>query len=247
MINTMQPITKITIPQPCHQRWDNMNESNNGRFCSNCSKTVVDFTTMTDREVIDYLSAAHHKTCGRFSETQYSAINHHLYAENLTSAGWWKRMILAIGMLSAVQYVKAQTTPEKPNTEQAPVSIMMGKVAIASKDSTYHTVTGSIIDEADKSLLPGVTVKVEGTTIGTMTNAEGKFMLRVPVSATRLVVSFVGYNSQSILIDPKSEQIQPIVLKMQAALMGEVIIVRQPFLKRVYYRFIKRPVRKIFG
>jgi hypothetical protein len=244
----MQPITKITIPQPCHEHWDHVTESNSGRFCGSCSKTVVDFTSMTDRQVIDYLSAAHQKTCGRFSEAQYSAINHRLYADNLPSASWWKRVVLAVTMLTSAQYLKAQTAPAKPNTEQAPISIMMGKVAIASKDSTYHTVIGGIIDAADKSVLPGVTIKVEGTTIGTMTNAEGKFMLRVPVSATRLVVSFVGYNSQSILIDPKSEQIQPIALKMQAALMGEVIVVkRASFFTRVYYRFIKRPVRKIFG
>lgn len=246
MFNPAKSISKIAIPEPCHQPWNTMTDSQNGRFCRSCSKTVIDFTAMTDQQIIEHLSTAKH-VCGRFNENQFSTINRQLQLDNLQSGTFWKRMLLALTMLTSAQYLKAQNTQTKPTIEQTPTNFKLGEVAIAAKDSTYHTLTGSITDAADKSVLPGVTIRLDGTNIGTQTNAEGKFTLQVPASATRLVISFIGYSSQSIPIDPKSDPNMVVALKMSATMLGEVAIVRPPFFKRVYYRFIKRPIRRIFG
>jgi len=55
-----------------------------------------------------------------------------------------------------------------------------------------RTVTGTVTSKEDGLPLPGVTVKVKGTTLGTVTNASGKFTISVPPSGT-LAFSFVGY------------------------------------------------------
>ncbi|MES2275688.1 MAG: SusC/RagA family TonB-linked outer membrane protein [Bacteroidota bacterium] len=63
------------------------------------------------------------------------------------------------------------------------------------------TVTGTVSAKDDGLPLPGVTVKVTGTTIGTQTNANGKFTLSgVPASAKTLTFSFVGFESQTLNI-----------------------------------------------
>ncbi len=59
-----------------------------------------------------------------------------------------------------------------------------------------RAVTGRVLDGASRQGLPGVTVLVPGTTIGTSTNAEGAFSIGgVPATATRLQFSFVGYRT----------------------------------------------------
>ncbi len=58
-----------------------------------------------------------------------------------------------------------------------------------------RTVTGQVLDGATRQGLPGATVLVPGTTVGTSTNADGAFNLSVPATATRLQFSSVGYRS----------------------------------------------------
>ncbi|RYE91119.1 MAG: PEGA domain-containing protein, partial [Cytophagaceae bacterium] len=56
------------------------------------------------------------------------------------------------------------------------------------------TVSGRVVDEKGQGL-PGVTVLVEGTTLGSGTNADGTFSLVVPAGPHVLVCSFVGYTT----------------------------------------------------
>ncbi len=61
----------LNIPEPCHERWDEMTPEAKGRFCGSCQKIVVDFTGMSDEQVKNYLLDQKNKnTCGRFYATQ---------------------------------------------------------------------------------------------------------------------------------------------------------------------------------
>lgn len=59
-------------------------------------------------------------------------------------------------------------------------------------------IEGIVID-VNKIPIPGVTVKVDGTTIGTSTNNEGYFVMHLPLEKGSLVFSFVGYKSKKIV------------------------------------------------
>ncbi len=64
---------RISIPKPCHENWNDMNPEQQGAFCKVCSKVVVDFSAMSDEEVINYLEQKkEEKTCGRFRASQLS-------------------------------------------------------------------------------------------------------------------------------------------------------------------------------
>lgn len=60
---------KISIPEPCHENWFEMSNTEKGKFCSSCQKNVIDFTKSSDREIL----LAYNKNdslCGRFKTSQ---------------------------------------------------------------------------------------------------------------------------------------------------------------------------------
>jgi len=62
-----------------------------------------------------------------------------------------------------------------------------------------NTITGKVIDDSGDAL-PGVSVLVKGTTIGTMTIADGTFSLEVPEGSETLVFSYIGMETQETAI-----------------------------------------------
>ncbi len=61
---------KLSIPDPCHERWELMQEHDKARLCKTCSRRIIDFTTYSDGELIHFLSQNDGKICGRFRKTQ---------------------------------------------------------------------------------------------------------------------------------------------------------------------------------
>lgn len=67
-------------------------------------------------------------------------------------------------------------------------------------NAQVRRVSGTVTDAADGAPVPGVSVVVKGTTLGTVTNLDGAFQLDVPASANTLVFSFVGMRTQEVAI-----------------------------------------------
>jgi hypothetical protein len=61
---------QLLIPIPCHENWANMQPADKGRHCEACQKTVVDFTAMSDTEIIRYMSRARQNVCGHLAPDQ---------------------------------------------------------------------------------------------------------------------------------------------------------------------------------
>lgn len=56
---------QLHIPTPCHEDWAKMQPTERGRHCAACQKTVVDFTGMSDGEIIRHITRAGSGVCGR--------------------------------------------------------------------------------------------------------------------------------------------------------------------------------------
>lgn len=83
-------------------------------------------------------------------------------------------------------------------------------------------ITGNVTSADDGSPLPGATVVVKGTTIGTVTNFNGDYELEVPQSATTLTFSFVGMESQDVAIGGRT--VVDLAMKASALGLDEVIV-----------------------
>ncbi|MGC1240051.1 MAG: SusC/RagA family TonB-linked outer membrane protein [Chryseosolibacter sp.] len=83
-------------------------------------------------------------------------------------------------------------------------------------------VAGRVTDAEDGSGLPGVNVVLQGTTNGTVTDAEGSYSLNVPQGDGTLVFTFVGMATQEVQISGRSEI--NVVMSTDVAQLSEVVV-----------------------
>jgi hypothetical protein len=231
----MQPIQMITIPQACHQKWNDMTPANQGRYCQQCSKTVTDFTVMTNTEILSYLSA-HKEVCGRFDKERLDALNMQLTQQGKTRFGW-KKLALAAALTSLFTTIKAEAKPPEVTVLYSP--FFRNTENIANPDTTaYITIKGKIIGEDDNSPLPGVVIRVKHLTTGTLTNANGEFNFKVPVTADSLMISYIGYENYEVKVADFTKESNCVSLKMRSVVLGGAITVvrRVPFYKVWWYK-----------
>ena len=73
-------------------------------------------------------------------------------------------------------------------------SLLLGSISFAQTKQ----LTGVLVDANSKQPITAATVKVKGKSTSTVTNAEGRFSLTVPVGITTLEISSVGFEPKSI-------------------------------------------------
>ncbi len=84
---------------------------------------------------------------------------------------------------------------------------------------------------SEDGYLPGVSVVVKGTTIGTITDADGKYHLKVPATADTLVFSFVGM--QTVEVPIGNRQTIDVTMQKEVKSMDEVVVVGYGIQKKV--------------
>ena len=85
-----------------------------------------------------------------------------------------------------------------------------------------RAVSGKVTD-SQATGLPGVTVLVPGTSVGTSTGADGTFQLQVPEATTTLSLTFVGYAAQQVDIAGKGTV--QVSMKEDAQALNEIVVV----------------------
>jgi TonB-linked SusC/RagA family outer membrane protein len=105
------------------------------------------------------------------------------------------------------------------------LSLLIGLLVISVSTLLAQTkvITGTISSAVEgEGPIPGVTVQVKGTTIGTSTDVNGKYTLTVPENATTIVFSYIGMKKQEVEIAGRSV----IDATLQSELVGlnEVVV-----------------------
>src|SRR5436309_2243704 len=78
------------------------------------------------------------------------------------------------------------------------ITLLVSITAFKCSGSTH--ITGTVYDSADSSVMPGVTIRVKGTGISTVTDVKGAFELNVPDGKTKLIFTFIGFKTQTVAI-----------------------------------------------
>ncbi len=98
---------------------------------------------------------------------------------------------------------------------------ILGSSMVMAQNS--RVVTGTVRATENNESLPGVNILVKGTSIGTTTNADGKFSINVADDNAILVFSFIGYTSQEMALGGRTTMDVSLTPDIQS--LSEVVIV----------------------
>jgi hypothetical protein len=120
----------LSIPEPCHENWDKMNPVEKGRFCNACQKTVIDFSSMSDRELAEFFKKPQAAVCGKFDQFQLER-NIQIPRKRIP----WIRYFFQIALPAFLFSMKSQA---------------QGMVHAKTIDTTYHILPSVIPKEEIK-------------------------------------------------------------------------------------------------
>jgi hypothetical protein len=224
----------ISVPKPCHENWEAMTPEEQGRFCGVCSKTVFDFTKATDKEIIENLNKDA-TACGRFVSSQ---LNRDLILPKEKSSYWIIASatlfsFLGIGSQTAYSQVKQDTIQtDKKNLNQGSIKTVKNPI----------TITGIVSD--DLGPMYGANIVIKESTIGTSTDFDGKYSIKVN-EGDILTFSYLGFKNAEIIADSNKTIIN---VKMQedyeSVTVG--IIIMGAYEKRTFFGRQIQKVRNWF-
>jgi hypothetical protein len=165
---------------------------NNGRFCLNCQKKVIDFSVMSDNELIHVLSKAGESCCGRFQTSQLDRL--------ITPPAQPSRTFFPAALLATLL---AATISENGKAQQV-VSIATSVPAIPDIHIP-ECIDGRIIDDATGEGVRGVSVILKGSSAGSMSDHTGYFRFHFPTYKPEALpvfkISCIGYDTREITLD----------------------------------------------
>ncbi len=89
---------------------------------------------------------------------------------------------------------------------------------------SQSNVTGKVIDAESKEPLQGASVFGQNTTVGTVSNKEGHFSLELKPGGYDLIITYTGYQTQTIRINTADNSVLEVAMVKQDNSMGEVVI-----------------------
>lgn len=265
----MKAIKSISVPEPCKQPWELMDLVADGRHCESCCKTVVDFTGMSNDEIIKYFNLKYN-VCGRFDEQQLNRVNQQLARHDAKPGTGLARWVTAAALFASTAFYKvAAQTPSVISTVKQnlsntyPANFKSGGTAAGK--SHGNVIKGRIIDGAGMPLA-GATIRAVGTDVALPTDTDGRFELHLPKGAKQLMVSFIGFQTETVCIDSLINGAGDLKLTQQVVSMdgvminplgytqrrteiaggAVVVLIRHSWWWRMYYKYIRTPIHNMF-
>jgi CarboxypepD_reg-like domain/Secretion system C-terminal sorting domain len=236
---------QLKIAEPCHENWDGMttvekarpdDPFGRGKFCGSCQKEVVDFSNMSDQQLVAFFKKpSTGSLCGRFNSEQLDR-DMEIPRKRIP----WLKYFFHIAIPAFLLTIKASGQKGRPP--------IMGKIApVCSKplmgitvpvknvqpdkpkEPAAKSIQGKIIDESGNPVAYA-TVIVKGTKTGAAADELGNFNIDIKaidtkkMAAVTLLVSAIGYNAKEVSIDNKTSLIKVEMIQLQTAMQGEVVV-----------------------
>ncbi|MCC9136385.1 SusC/RagA family TonB-linked outer membrane protein [Pontibacter silvestris] len=85
------------------------------------------------------------------------------------------------------------------------LAMMLAICSINYAHAQSKVVSGRVTSSEDNAALPGVSIAVQGTSVGTTTDIDGNYRITLPSEANTLIFSFIGYTNQVVQVNSRSQ------------------------------------------
>lgn len=121
-----------------------------------------------------------------------------------------------------IETVMGQVLRNQPLTFEVVDQVVVVKLSNSLNIDLKAVVNGTVSDVTGETL-PGVSVKVKGTNIGTTTGPDGRYTINVPESNSVLVFTYIGYLTQEVIVSGRSTV--NISLVPSSTSLSEVVVI----------------------
>ena len=211
MVGLKKRAYRVYVDKPCEESWDSMISNKNGKFCLQCSKNIVDFTYLSDQEIIRRITGSSGNLCGRFSSEQ---LNRPLVDnESALSFSRFYKILVSLLLLVTTESTLAQSKKNKllsateiyPEQTSVPVKPQTRKKTCSP--SSNLLLKGKVLDSTSRELLPFSTVFIKNANRSVQTDSNGYFELSIPKSLFKdsllLIISNYGYINREFRINKR--------------------------------------------
>ncbi|MEO5685135.1 MAG: carboxypeptidase-like regulatory domain-containing protein [Chitinophagaceae bacterium] len=232
----MKQKIQLHIPEPCHENWNNMSATQQGRFCLSCQKEVIDFSVMTDKEILTRITSASANMCGRVADGQ---LRRDLITPVEPRKTWWRYgMGLAASLILLTSKGNGQVKAPKDTTvclppgikaQNLPAHVTVGMVAtVKAREPVRITIQGQVVDE-NNNPVPFASVQLKDGASGVAADEAGNFSIHAKASpqAIELLVSSVGYEQKTIAFKNGENIISIAVVRGAVQLKAQAIVLTQ--------------------
>lgn len=145
----MENQPNICLNFTCNRNWEDMIPVENGRFCNDCQKKVVDFTNKTNDEIASYLMSSTTKVCGKFQQSQLApSLPQPVWKSWLSAAAMFATVFMGIKEASA-----QKTLPTKSvDSVKAPAPFVIGEVVIINRNAQFPGGKEALYDYLNRNI-----------------------------------------------------------------------------------------------
>lgn len=234
---------KLSVADPCHEDWNAMNPQEQGRFCSVCSKVVVDFSKMSDQEVLSLIDTSKKgDTCGQFTQNQLEKTFYYPVEE--TSKFSLRAVLLGATLTSVLGLESCKTDKHvvgKMAIQQSGFGFVAddtiqkthmtrGEVAASYNHNGEKMMSGTITDSDSKNVVQNANISLFSLNGEKITDVKsdklGKFELKLDWSKSPnyVTISSNGYEQNTIRLEDCSSITKlEIILANKRLIMGKVL------------------------
>lgn len=228
---------QLSVTDPCHENWDNMTASEQGRYCESCQKQVIDFTNMSDSQLAAFFKKpSSGSLCGRFFDDQLNR-DIEIPGKRIPWIRYFFQIVLPAFLVTAKASAQGKAKPPKTAKVSTSERMMLGAIAPLPTLKTLVervNINGRVLDEEGVGV-PFASVMIKGATRGIAADSAGFFKIRdvefndkLPIT---IIVTSVGFEQNETMITGKEELVKTISIQLRNRILNEVVVTAYPTIK----------------